>query len=341
MPTNEADEARQIHGVLTAYLKSQAVFSALSLGVFDHLEGEERTARDLAVQLGLHERPTRALLLALEGLGLLARHGSQFTNAPAASRYLVTSSSAYMGSFAEHQAAHFANFLQLPSSIRTNTSVTKRVLKEGYSDQGAGVGEGDVGRERLIGAMRVSSRLQADELAQKLCLPARTTLVDLGCGSGDYSIAIARQHPEVRVIAVDYPAVSAIASRNVAEAGLSARIDVRSANIMTDPLPMADAILLSHVLDGYGREQTRHLVTKIFQELRPEGHLHIHSHMPDVSEGVFPALFGVILLINTEEGEVYEASELEELLRGVGFGSVTREEVSFLSGLISAIRPRR
>lgn len=338
MSTTDAGEARRVHDILTSYLKSQAVFSALAIGVFEHLEGASLSARGLANQLGLEERPTRALLLALQGLGLLDRSNDNFTNTSAASRYFAASSTEFMGLFAEHQATHFSNFIQLPAAIRSNSSVTKRVLKEGYSDQGSGVGEGDEGRERLIGAMRVSSRLQADQLAMALRLPEHTTLVDLGCGSGDYSIAIARRHPTVRVIASDYPAVSAIAAKNITEADLSDQIKVQPADIMVDPLPTTDTVLLSHVLDGYGREQTKHLVRKVFRELRPAGHLYIHSHMPDISEGLFPSLFGLILLINTEEGEVYEASELTELLRGAGFESVTTEQASFLSGLISAVR---
>lgn len=339
MTRDEDSGAARVHGMLTAYLQTQVLISALQFGVFEQLEGRSLDVHDLSSRIGVPERPTRALLIALRGLGLLSEDGQEYRNAPDASRYLVRRNPGFMGDFAEHQGVHLANSVELPAAIRSNSSITKRVLKEGYSDQGSGAGEGTVGRERLIGAMRVSARLQADPLAERLDLVSGSTLVDLGCGSGDYLIAIARRHPGVRIIAVDYPAISEIASRNVAAAGLEDRVEFRPGDIMKDLLPECDAVLLSHVLDGYGRDQARHLVSKMFDEMRGGGRLFVHSHMPDLSEGLFPNLFGVILLINTEEGEVYEAVDLMEIIRGAGFSNLRTQRVSFLSGLISAVRP--
>ena len=339
MTRDEDSGAARVHGMLTAYLQTQVLISALQFGVFEQLEGRSLDVHDLSSRIGVPERPTRALLIALRGLGLLSEDGQEYRNAPDASRYLVRRNPGFMGDFAEHQGVHLANSVELPAAIRSNSSITKRVLKEGYSDQGSGAGEGTVGRERLIGAMRVSARLQADPLAERLDLVSGSTLVDLGCGSGDYLIAIARRHPGVRIIAVDYPAISEIASRNVAAAGLEDRVEFRPGDIMKDLLPECDAVLLSHVLDGYGRDQARHLVSKMFDEMRGGGRLFVHSHMPDLSEGLFPNLFGVILLINTEEGEVYEAVDLMEIIRGAGFSDLSTQRVSFLSGLISAVRP--
>lgn len=336
---NEQTSAARVHGILTAYLQSQAVFTALELEIFEQLEGKALAPREVAQQLGLDERPVRALLLALEGLELLETDGERFSNASTASRHLVQGSPDYMGGLARHQSVHFGNFDKLPSAVRSNTSVTKRVLKEGYSDQGAGVGEGAAGRKRLVGAMRESSRLQADKLARKLDLTEGSTVVDLGCGSADYSIAIAREHPDVRIISVDYPAISEIAGSNVEEAGLEKRITMQPGDIMKDPLPPCDAVLLCHVLDGYGREQTEILLRKLFSEMKPGARLFIHSHMPDVAEGLFSSLFGLILLINTETGEVYEGRELSDLVERVGFENPTIASVSFLSGLLSASKP--
>lgn len=339
MTTDKRDGAARVHGILTAYLQSQAVFSALQLGIFEQLEEHTLNPRDLAGRVGLDERPTRALLIALTGLGLVEEKTQGYHNTTDSSRHLVERSPEFMGRFAEHQSVHFANFVELPESIRSNSSVTKRVLEDGYSEQGAGVGEGDAGRKRLIDAMRVSSRLQANAMAKPLKLAEGSTLVDLGCGSGDYSIAVARHHPGVKIIAVDYPAVGEIAATNIAEAGLTDQISVEPDDIMTGPLPACDGVLLSHVLDGYGRTQTERLVAKVYNELRPGGRLFIHSHMPDVADGVFSSLFGLILLINTENGEVYEARELADLVERTGFTDVTSERVSFLSGLIAAERP--
>lgn len=334
--TETAEDGARLHGLMTAFLQSKAVFTALDLGVFEALDGSSKTPEALAEELGLEVRPARAVLVALRGLELVTRDDHGYRNGPEASRFLVSGKPEYMGEFAEHQNQHFANFAKLTDAARTNTSITHRVLDKGYSNQGAGAGEGPEGTRRLISAMRVSSRMQAESLAFAAPLAGIRNMIDLGCGSGDYSVALAEHHPDVHITAMDYPAVCALAIRNVEDAGLKGRVEVRPADIMCDPLPEADAILLSHVLDGYGREQSIKLVRRIHENLPSGGLLLVHSHMPSLAKSVFPYLFGLILLGNTAAGEVHEVSDIESWVTEVGFGDVRTSNVSPLSGLLIA-----
>jgi SAM-dependent methyltransferase len=323
---------------MTAYLQSKAVFVAVELGLFDTLERGGRTVDELAADLGIDKRPTRALVFALHGLQLVSRDGVKYQNTEEASRFLVARKPEYMGSFAEHQDQHFGNFAKLMEAMRENTSLTKRVLKDGYSNQGAATGESRAGTSRFIQAARVSSRLQADNLAATAPLSDVGRLLDLGCGSGDYSVAIARKNPEIRIIAMDYPAVCELASRNVAEAGVGDIVEVRPNDILRDPWPDCDAILLSHVLDGYGPQRAAQLIEKIYRALPPGGKLLVHSHMPSLATGVFPYLFGLILLGNTEEGEVRDVDDIIGWVREAGFRDVETHTVSLLSGLLTAYK---
>jgi SAM-dependent methyltransferase len=332
----QREEAARIHGIMTAYLQSKAVFVAVEIGLFDALEKGGHTIDELAAELGIERRPTRALLFALQGLHLVARDGIKYQNSEEASRFLVAGKPEYMGGFAAHQDSHFEHFTKLSKAIRENTSLTKRVLKEGYSNQGAASGEGREGTDRLIQAMRVSSRLQADLLAATIPLSGVGRLLDLGCGSGDYSVAIARKNPDIRIIAMDYPAVCELAGRNVAQAGVSDIVDVRPNDILRDPWPECDAILLSHVLDGYGPEQAAKLIEKIYSALPPGGKLLVHAHMPSLATGVFPYLFGLILLGNTAEGEVRDVDDIVGWVHDAGFRDVQTCNVSLLSGLLTA-----
>ncbi|KOG40804.1 methyltransferase [Streptomyces resistomycificus] len=331
-------DSSRVHTILTAYLQSKAVFAALDLGVFEALEKSPRTVAELADELGLEKRPTRALLVALKGLDLVRAENGGYRNSDEASRYLVAGRPEYMGGFAAHQNSHFGHFSRLDEAVRTNTSLNQRVLKQGYRDQGAAAGEGREGTGRLIQAMRVSSRLQAGKLAAAVPLAGVRRVVDLGCGSGDYSIALASHHPELRVTALDYPAVTDLARANVREAGLEDRIEVRPADIMADAWPETDAVLLSHVLDGYGPERAAHLVKRIHAHLPDGGRLLVHSHMPALATGLFPAMFGLILLVNTEEGEVRDVDEIRAWVEGAGFRDIATRNVSQLSGLLTATK---
>lgn len=340
----QLEESARIHGIMTAYLQSKAVFVALELGLFDVLDKSSAlskggaTIESLAAELGIERRPTRALLFALHGLHLVSRDGQMYQNTEEASRFLVTGKLEYMGGFAAHQDRHFGNFTKLTEAVRENTSLTGRVLKGGYSNQGAATGEGREGTDRLIQAMRVSSRLQADSLAAAAPLWGVRRLLDLGCGSGDYSVAIARRNPDIRIIALDYPAVCELASRNVAEAGVGDIVEVRANDILADPWPECDAVMLSHVLDGYGAQRATKLIEKVYSELPTGGKLLVHGHMPALAKGVFPYLFGLILLGNTEEGEVRDVDDIMEWVCTAGFRDVQTCPVSLLSGLLTAYK---
>ena len=331
-------DSSRVHSVLTAYLQSKAVFTAIDLGVFEALEKQPATLAELADGLGLEQRPVRALLVALTGLELVRAEDGRYLNSEEASRYLVAGRPEYMGGFAAHQNSHFGHFARLDEAVRSNASLNQRVLKQGYRDQGAAQGEGREGTGRLIQAMRVSSRLQAGKLAEAAPLDGVRHVVDLGCGSGDYSIALATRHPELRVTALDYPAVTDLARANVREAGLEDRVEVRAADIMADEWPASDAVLLSHVLDGYGPERAAHLVRRIHTHLPADGLLLVHSHMPTLASGLFPAMFGLILLVNTEEGEVRDVDEIRGWVEDAGFRRITTRNVSLLSGLLTATK---
>ncbi|MFI2346599.1 methyltransferase [Streptomyces sp. NPDC019443] len=328
----------RLHGIMTAYLQSKALFTALELGVFVALEKEPAGVPELAGRLGLEPRPTLALLRALEGLGLVERSGERYRNTEESSAFLVPGKEAYVGAFAEHQNLHFGNFARLPEAIRTNSSITKRVLKQGYSNQGAAAGEGREGTQRLIQGMRVSARLQADQLAAAVTLDGVEHVLDLAGGSGDYAIALAQHHPKLRVTTIDYPAVSELARANVEEAGLSGRVEAQPGDVFSAPLPKCDAILLSHVLDGYGAERAQHLIKRVHDALPAGGRLIIHAHIPSLSTGVFPHLFGLILLANTEEGEVRDADLLATWVGVAGFHDIVTQNISELSGMVTAVK---
>lgn len=340
MSTTDAAEqdSSRVHSILTAYLQSKAVFTALELGVFEALEKSPRTVEELAAELELQRRPTRALLVALTGLDLVSREDGRYRNTPESSRFLVAGRPEYMGGFAEHQNKHFGHFDRLGDAVRENASLNQRVLKGGYRDQGAAAGEGREGTGRLIQAMRVSSRLQADKLAAAVPLDGVRNIIDLGCGSGDYSIALAKHHPGLRVTSLDYPAVCELTKANVAEAGLADQVEVRPTDIMSDPWPASDAVLLSHVLDGYGPERAAHLIGRIHEHLPHGGRLLVHAHMPSLATGLFPYMFGLILLVNTEEGEVRDSEDILGWVREAGFGDVRTSNISLLSGLVVATK---
>lgn len=328
-----SDEALRLHQLMTAYLASKALFSALELGVFDELEDGGLTAEALAARLGLEVRPMRMLLLALLGERLVERAGGTYHNSPSASRLLVSRSPGYIGPLAVHQNAHFAKLTDLTTALRQNKPVH---TAPGYS------GTYDGARQwarAWVEALKASSMLMAEDLAAQTGLDDRRHLVDLGCGACSYSIVLARAHPGLRITAVDQPAVAEVASEYVAEAGLTGQINVRGADIFEERFDDCDVVLLSHVIQGFDRERAERLISHIHDWLPAGGELLLHTHLPELATVPFPYLFGLILLINSRSGgEAHDQVSTELWLEKAGFREMTVTPVSPMSALFRVVK---
>lgn len=329
-----ADEAIRLHRLMTGYLSSRALFSALELGVFDALADGPGTAEEVGVRIGLAGRPARILMLALEGENLVTRTGGQYANTVLAETFLVSSSPRCMSPLGAHQAGHFEKLVHLTEALRDNLPVHSG---PGYT--GEFQSEPTLWARRWAEVMRASSQLMAEDLAGAAPMQDRQHLVDLGCASGAYAIALARANPDLRITAVDQPAIAEVAREFVAEAGLAARIDVRAGNIFADSFSGCDVALLSHVVQGFAANRAYALLRHVHEWLPPGGEVLIHSHLPERARVPFPYQFGLILLANnTQGGEAHTEELTRRWLAQLAFRDVTVREVSPISALVRAAK---
>ena len=75
--------------LLSAFRKSQVMFTAVQLGVFEALKDGPKSPAQLAAALALNEDATVRLLGACDMLGLVQPSGNGYANTPAASAYLT------------------------------------------------------------------------------------------------------------------------------------------------------------------------------------------------------------------------------------------------------------
>lgn len=325
------EEAIRLHSTLFGYLGSAAVFSGVELGLFDALEERPGTAEDLASRLGLPDRSARLLLLALLGHRVVERIDSSYRNSPVASRYLVSTSPYCIAALVDHQAAHFAKFAQLNKVVRENKPVPSEMDGD-YPRFG--------GPAKLAAVSRVSGRMMmVDGLVKHAPLGGDRRLVDLGCGSGIYTIALAQEFPELRVTAVERPWFCDVIRQAVVEAGLTDRVTVREGDIFQDTFD-GDVAMLSNVAEGFGQERARALIRHVYSWLPPGGELLFHSHMWEPATTPFPYTLGLILLVNnTMGGEAYGEAVTREWMVDAGFRVVEPAvAVSPISALIRAVK---
>jgi predicted O-methyltransferase YrrM len=144
-------------------------------------------------------------------------------------------------------------------------------------------------------------------------------LLDVGGGTGIYSIAYLRQHPDLRAIVLDRPEVLKIAAEFATQYGVTDRIEFLAADMFADTLPAADVILLSNILHDWDVPECQSLVTNCATALTPQGKLVIHDVLlNDALDGPLPIALYSAALFTLTEGRAYSAAEFRDWLASAG-----------------------
>ena len=250
---------------------SQALFAALEIGLFTHLAAGPASLDELATRLVIEPRVLLALLEACVATELLGREeGGRYLNSAAADRYLVRHARGYVGDYYLRQIA---------TTLYAQVPLARAVVRgeEGGGQTYASFLDDPVRVEEFIRGQHAGSSGPAHLLAKTQDLGRFRCLLDLGGGSGAFSIEIARRHG-LTAILVDHPAVVAVARTIVGEAGLADRIRCVAGDVIPGPWPAgADLILLSYVVSSYGPSTLRDLLARAHAYLPPGGGLIIHD----------------------------------------------------------------
>jgi precorrin-6B methylase 2 len=180
--------------------------------------------------------------------------------------------------------------------------------------------EGD--RESFIGAMHNVSAPIADQVIGALQPLEFRHLLDIGGGSGTWTLAFLRAWPSGTATLFDLPEVVPMARARLTDAGMAERVKLAGGDFLRDPLPGgADLAWVSAIVHQNSREQNRVLFGKVFRALVPKGRIAIRDILMDASRTrpTAGALFAVNMLVGTEGGATFTFAELQADLEAAGF----------------------
>ncbi len=117
----------------------------------------------------------------------------------------------------------------------------------------------------------------APALARQAQLQDTQVLLDVGGGTGIYSIACLQQFPKLRAVVWDRR--SAQSRRRIrAEHSVTDRLELIPGDMFHDPLPCsADAILLSNILHDWDVPECQRLIQRCVTGFNKSGQLLIHD----------------------------------------------------------------
>lgn len=311
-----AGSAQKLWDVARAFMPSRILLTAVELKVFGALGDESKTSVEVASALDTDPRATDRLMDALVALGFLAKSGDRFTNTPETQQSLVPGRPGYAGDALMHAVNMWDSWSTLTAAVTRGTSVFRR--------------EGDARADWVrpfISAMHYNASASAPGVALLVDLAGVRRLLDVGGGSGAYSMEFCRAKPDLDAVVFDLPDVVPITREYIEAAGLSDRISTLAGDFTADELPSGfDLVFVSAIIHMNSQEANIDLLRKCARALNPGGRVVIQDFIVDEARTSPPhaAIFALNMLVATRAGDTYTEDEVRSWLAETGFGDVTR-----------------
>jgi len=311
-----ASARERIWDIARSFQPSRVLLTAVELGVFGALGDEPRTSEVVAMKLKTDPRATDRLMNALVALGLLGKDGGMFRNTGDTLEALVPGRPGYVGGGLMHIAGLWKSWSTLTDAVRAGTSVYER--DERNTEAHA---------EAFMAAMHSIASSQAQEIISHIDLSVVRRVLDVGGGSGAYSIGMCRAKPDLECVVFDQPPIVPITRAYVEQAGMSSRISTVVGDFNRNDLPVGfDLVFASHILHSNSPTQNAELMKKFYRALNPGGQVVVQEFVVD-EDRTSPtphALFSLNMLVGTEAGDTYTQREITAWLTDAGFADVQR-----------------
>jgi O-methyltransferase domain/Dimerisation domain len=308
---------------------SQALLTAVGLGVFSELAKAPADAGKLQQRLKLHPRAARDFFDALVALKLLDRNDGIYSNSAETDLFLDRAKSSYIGGLLG--LAH-DRIYQLWGSLANSLQTGQRQFVADHDgDIFSAMYDDPEQLEGFLTAMSGISAGPATLIADKFDWAPYKTFADVGTAQGVVPATLARAHPHLKGIGYDLHQVQPVFEKFVAKQGLADRVRFQPGDFFKDPLPQADVIVMGHILHDWDLPQKKMLLQKAFAALPKGGVLIVYDNIidDDRRENVFGLLMSLNMLIETSGGFDYTGADCRSWMEDVGF---TKTEVVHLAG---------
>jgi O-methyltransferase domain/Dimerisation domain len=316
--------------------------AALDLELFESLAKAPASAEQLAERMQLNMRAIRAMLPALASLGLLAQRQGQYHLTDQSRDFLLCASPFYVGNGMEimvpHTREHVVAAARAPESESKWELTTGNAPKDSWS-----AGKIDLVMGKRIAAfmhgLAVSGALVA---AKRFDLTGTKRLLDVGAGSGVFSIAFAEANPGLHCTIMELETMCQVSmSEYVSKSSARDRIDAKPLDMLRQEWPQGyDAMFFSNIFHDWDFQTCRMLAGKAFAALPAGGRILLHEMLlDDTRDGpLLTTLFSMYMLIGTK-GQQFTAPELADIVTSVGFVDVQVTPAHGNYAVVSAQKP--
>ncbi len=304
--------ADSISSMVRQFQSIRILLTAYELDVFSMIASAPKTSERIASKLNTDPRATDRLLNALTVLGFLNKRKNKFSNTRESATYLSRRSPGYMSGLM-HQVHLWDRWTGLTESVRKGTSVI---------DQPENVNDRNENWIRsFIAAMHYRAKENAGKLISGISLKGVQTVLDVGGGSGVFSMAFVNSSRHITATVFDLPNVISETQKYIRKEKLTSRIKTFPGDYNTDPLPKGyDIVFLSAIIHSNSYRENQKLIRKCAAALNKGGRVIVKDQVMDESrtKPARGALFSLNMIVGTKGGDTYTGNEIREWFEKAG-----------------------
>ncbi len=318
------------------FARSRTLATGIELNIFTHIANGKRTVKNIAYAAESDQRGIERLLNALVGLELLKKDKKGcYHLMPDSKEFLVSERPAYLGSMCMHTTYLDKAWSHLTESVRTGKpymSLDEKSSAEDFFPE-------------LIKALFNLNYQAARYAALYLKKKGKKifNILDVAAGSCVWGIGFAQEFQEAKLTAIDFPSVCDVTRKYVKNFGMDGRFECIEGDLRTIDFgkDRYDLIILGHICHSEGRVNTEKLLKKSHIALKAGGSILIAEFLPnnEKTAPAIPLLFGLNMLVNTNEGDVFTIRQFQKWFIAYGFKKVEiLDRAPSVSPLILATR---
>jgi 2-polyprenyl-3-methyl-5-hydroxy-6-metoxy-1,4-benzoquinol methylase len=315
----------RIFTTLFAYQQTFALKAAIELDLFTAIGEGANDPALLAKRCQSSERGMRMLADYMTVQEFLRKENGKYLLTHESAVFLDRRSPACMGSM--------ANFLANEDNVHRFSLLAESVRKGGTA-----IDEGDTSKPmdgrwvNFAQSMAPMATPMAGILSQMVNGSADKPMrvLDIAAGHGMYGITVAKNNPNVHVMAMDWPAVLEVAKENAKAAGVAERFSILPGSAFDADLGEGyDYVFLTNFLHHFDIPTNETLLRRFYAALKPGGKALTVDFVPNADRVSPPmaARFSLVMLANTDAGDAYTFAEYDKMFRAVGFKSCSLHPV--------------
>ena len=322
-----------ILGLARNFMECRILLTGAELNLFTLLTSVSLSAEEVVARIGADLRGVTMLLDALSAMGLLVKQGGKYHCPPSISTFLSAEAPNSILPMILHMLHLWERWSRLTSVVKGVEVQEKPTPWSQDTDE----------LRAFIGAMHAIAAPLAPRIVAAVNPGTARSLLDVGGGSGTYTLAFLQVVPEMRATLFDRPAVIEMARELLEKAGILHRVTLVPGDFYRNEFPPGhDLAFVSAIIHQNSPEQNLDLFEKGFRALVRGGRIVVRDHVME-SDRTRPkdgAIFAVNMLMGTTGGNTYTYDDINDCLTKAGFIRIRLlRSGEHMDGLVEAFKP--